>query len=652
MAKDFLSDSEMEAFAGPKEFLSDEEMSKISPPVRERASPGASAMAGAVQGATFGLADEATAAIGGVKDYVQGKLGQRGDISLSDAYQSYLPHVRETYKKASEDNPVSYGTGELAGGLTTGLGGIGTAGKGVGMAGKLAAGGALGGLQAAGYTEAPVTSPQFYKDVGLGAGFGAVTPIAIEKTLGAAGSKLAPYLQKKAEERAVKAATGESAAAIRKLAKTTGKKVDLDRAEENIRKTGRELLTPDEDTGKPLLGRFDRPEEIAPKAEARRKQLGSKIGAIGDEIDKADPQAISGKSIADKMIDYAATIPETEVGRRQQERILAEAANFEKMGGFNFKDAKRIKSQFAYKPQDSDLLISNQDINNKINQIVEGEIKDTVSFYAKNPPPPIADVKRAKLKDQGYTFESRQVAKPQPGQDPLSLTQYEAFSPEGEMIGSVRFDPVKGGIKADTIKVDDIYQDRGVGSSLYKEAIDEARKKNPQAKIIPSEIQTEDGKEMWTAFRKGNRFDPVNTELLSEYPEINRRYGVAASIKDVAADRANKNLSNRYISPSDYGVGAAGAIIGSMSGGPGIGTAIGGAAAAAAHKIVRERGSAFMARSLQDLAQVAEKSPAFLEKYGRVLESAARQGERPFVVTHELMMKQDPEYRSYFQGGK
>ncbi len=58
-------------------------------------------------------------------------------------------------------------------------------------------------------------------------------------------------------------------------------------------------------------------------------------------------------------------------------------------------------------------------------------------------------------------------------------------------------------------------------------------------------------------------------------------------------DRIDKEAARRIISPSDYGVGALGAIMSAAPGGMPLG--VGGLAAAVGHKIVRERGNAIAA---------------------------------------------------------
>lgn len=83
---------------------------------------------GALQGATFGLSDEAYAGAKGVASYVTGN-------GYSDTYDKELAAVREANKRAKDTNPYAYMGGEIAGGFALPMGVIGGAAK----VGKVAA---------------------------------------------------------------------------------------------------------------------------------------------------------------------------------------------------------------------------------------------------------------------------------------------------------------------------------------------------------------------------------------------------------------------------------------------------------------------------------------------------------------------------------
>lgn len=76
---------------------------------------------GAAQGATVGLADEATAGVGALWDVTQAALGKRGDISLGDAYRTRRDVIRKADAEAAKEAPGLFGAGTVAGGVMGGL---------------------------------------------------------------------------------------------------------------------------------------------------------------------------------------------------------------------------------------------------------------------------------------------------------------------------------------------------------------------------------------------------------------------------------------------------------------------------------------------------------------------------------------------------
>ncbi len=205
--------------------------------------------------------------------------------------------------------------------------------------------------------------------IGLGAGE------AAEKGLQMA-PELASYLEEKAGNRAVKAATGESRAAIRKAAGVSSKGGKISTMEKNLAESGSALLDSDE-AGGPVIKPLSTAKDIADAAAQKQQYFGQKIGEVGEKIDSAMPNAVSGQNIADAMVNYAASIPETEGGKALQAKILAEAQNFQGKQ-LSFKDAQAFKNQFKYEPQASDALISNKDVTNKLQGIISDEMDSTV----------------------------------------------------------------------------------------------------------------------------------------------------------------------------------------------------------------------------------------------------------------------------------
>ena len=128
-----------------------------------------SAIRGAVQGATFGFADEIQGgALGAIEAFKSG-----GALSFKEAYEQQRDQARERYKLAQQENPMSYLGGQVVGGiggsaLTPGAGMLGLGAKaanmigGVGKTANIArgivgagiAGAGSGALSAAGESEA------------------------------------------------------------------------------------------------------------------------------------------------------------------------------------------------------------------------------------------------------------------------------------------------------------------------------------------------------------------------------------------------------------------------------------------------------------------------------------------------------------------
>lgn len=134
-----------------------------------------SAGAGALQGASFGLADEVEGGLKAARD-VMGDQYRYTD--LLDRYRANRDTSRAAYEKARQDNPASYATGEIGGGVATafvpGLGWMNAAkgAKAATVAGKAALGGSISGF---GLSDADITKgdiAQSAEDTAVGAGAG------------------------------------------------------------------------------------------------------------------------------------------------------------------------------------------------------------------------------------------------------------------------------------------------------------------------------------------------------------------------------------------------------------------------------------------------------------------------------------------------
>lgn len=113
-----------------------------------------SAARGALQGATFGFADELTGAGSAALNLVN----PWSEESTADNYTRVRDASRVENEKASRDNPFAYGAGDVAGSAASALvPGLGAAGMGV--RGAALAGAAAGGLRGAGDAESIMDVP-------------------------------------------------------------------------------------------------------------------------------------------------------------------------------------------------------------------------------------------------------------------------------------------------------------------------------------------------------------------------------------------------------------------------------------------------------------------------------------------------------------
>ncbi len=110
----------------------------------------------------------------------------------------------------------------------------------------------------------------------------------------------------------------------------------------------------------------------------------------------------------------------------------------------------------------------------------------------------------------------------------------------------------------------------------------------------------------------GDTIRKADPNLGSHWETAMDAYGKFASTAGAASDRAVANISNRLISPSDYAMGATGALLSNV-GKSGDASAIAqgtiGTAVALAHKVVRQRGSAMSSAASGKLAEILSASP-------------------------------------------
>lgn len=392
-----------------------------------------SAMAGFGQGATLGFADEAVAGIKGAADVLDAAIGRRGDISFYDAYRTHRDAIRRGNKKLQDDNPATYKTAEIVGGVAPVIGAIaGAPAVAGGGAATVAAGGAIAGQ---GYSDADFGTAQNIFDTTLGAGASLLTlggikvggKIAQELTekisakavpvFNSAKEKLSVWLRNFAEERAAKAAIGGgnkkafSDLAAKKGGVSKFGRAMLDEKVTNVKMKDGEIV---EETTRGLLSPGATSEQIAERAGERLKEVGKVFDEVFEAVDDtfeevfkrkqeaelgkvmasetlsdvlkfADnppaPKAVDTVSIAQKMIDFADKELNNPNTRHLFDKVYKQADEFAKMGSISMKRAQQLRNTYKFKPRhDSGADVLPADVQNKLKMIIGDQMDETIKM--------------------------------------------------------------------------------------------------------------------------------------------------------------------------------------------------------------------------------------------------------------------------------
>jgi len=220
-----------------------------------------SALAGAAQGVGYDFLDELYGARKGAQDVL---VGDSKFTELPDRYRARRDEARKYYADAQKQNPVSYGTGNVAGGVGSAF----IPGYNLARGGKLASAALSSGVAGLGASEGESTLSNL-RDAGVSAGTGAALTGLAGKLL-PTGDKLQKYARGKAVT-----AAGASPKEIRAL-RASGLE---DSQGEWLLKN--KVVTP--------LASL---EDISKRSDTLRETAGKKIGSIVDNIDSLRVQAI------------------------------------------------------------------------------------------------------------------------------------------------------------------------------------------------------------------------------------------------------------------------------------------------------------------------------------------------------------------------
>lgn len=280
-----------------------------------------SGLRGLAQGASLGFADELTGAL----ESTAGSLGLVPDKT----YEQSRDESRANYLKAQTDNPVTYGAGQIGGGLATmAIPGLNVA-KGASLArtaGTAALQGALSGL---GSSESEDVLGMGKDALVSGVGGGILGGAAYgagklaEKALPAAGKMFSRNAEKLAEK-----ATGATGAQAEKFAEGSG----------------RELL----DRGIVRFGRT--PEDVFQQATKQSQEAGEQISRALRELDASGATASVDNVVAsiEKKILELAEVPGNE---RLISQLRNEASNLVERGQSTLPLSIAERAKRAYQGQ-------------------------------------------------------------------------------------------------------------------------------------------------------------------------------------------------------------------------------------------------------------------------------------------------------------
>lgn len=253
---DFISDDDMKKLeGGSADFISDADMEAMQPSGTE------STVRGAVQGLSYGLADEATGGLQAVGD-----LFDSGNdfTDLPELYKKRRDESRAAYDAAQAANPSAYMAGNIGGAVATsfipGLGVLNAA-KGATLAGRVGLSAAQGGLAAFGQSKAD-NAGDLARDTAIGGTIGAATQGIGEKVLSPAISRAGQAINA-SKDSLMKKAVGATGAQAAKFSDDAAGEMS------NYIKFG------------------DTPEKIASRLSAAKEAAGENISAQLAKMDEA-----------------------------------------------------------------------------------------------------------------------------------------------------------------------------------------------------------------------------------------------------------------------------------------------------------------------------------------------------------------------------
>ncbi len=351
--------------ATPAQEISSSEASRADVPneMFDRPGPIEAAISGLAHGRTLGLADEFTSAIGALKDKAQGT-----PVTLEQAYGVWEKLLSKHDKEVKDANPKTYAATEMLGTLANPIvGEAAAAGSIPGMAG-------VGAIQHIG--ESDIGSDKTPKNMDEFKHFMAHLGLASAIAGGSQGAfNIAEPVLKPAAQ-----AIADKAEAIPNLLERLANRKALKSG------FGNAVAPWKEANGKGItdeLGQFMRDEgivtfgasasTIAERAAEVKGRGWDKMSGLFHKADATGNNFVSGKAIADKIIDMAMenSAPGNEAITN---RLIKIASKYESMGDISFSEAQRLKNTYQWKFGDPSSMPIGQRLTNGINDAIGEEM--------------------------------------------------------------------------------------------------------------------------------------------------------------------------------------------------------------------------------------------------------------------------------------
>jgi hypothetical protein len=304
---------------------------KYSAPKEEAPAAGISktesAARGVAQGGTLGFADEIAGATEALWEKAKGDPRAFGEM-----YKQFRDESRSNFDAAKKENPVSYGAGEVGGGIATAfVPGLAIA-KGARLANVAAKSAMLGAGAGAGYSTGE-NAKEVLKDAATGSVVGGV--------LGAGTSLAAPLIGKAAAAVGGKAKETAERLAARAIGaeRATVKRLGAD----GVQRVGRYAL--DEKIISPLASTDD----MIARNQAAKAKGAAKMGEVYDAIDSEGKSAFNPLEVATKVEQELSPAYRTPINKSEWGQLdnTVESILQRGNGSLPMKEAQALKQEIG-----------------------------------------------------------------------------------------------------------------------------------------------------------------------------------------------------------------------------------------------------------------------------------------------------------------